>query len=70
MEGAAKCISWPFGQFSGRLVYFISLWYFLLSFSIFFPFWYIAPRTIWQPCSKAQNVIASLCTVAGAALSC
>jgi hypothetical protein len=29
-------ILWPFGIFSGH-------------FGIFFPFWYVVPRKIWQP---------------------
>jgi hypothetical protein len=29
-------ILWPFGTFHGQLVYFP-------------PFWYVAPRKIWQP---------------------
>jgi hypothetical protein len=32
----------PFGSFYGKFLYF---W----SFGIFFPFWYAAPRKIWQP---------------------
>jgi hypothetical protein len=30
--------------FYGNLVHFVAIWY------IFFPFWYVAPRKIWQPC--------------------
>jgi hypothetical protein len=29
-----------------------SSWY----FGIFFPFWYFAPRKIWQPCTWQQKV--------------
>jgi hypothetical protein len=30
--------------------YFMAIWYILWSFGIFFPFWYVVPRKIWQPC--------------------
>jgi hypothetical protein len=30
---------WPFGIFCGH-------------FGIFFPFWYLEPRKIWQPCVR------------------
>jgi hypothetical protein len=33
---AVLCILYKFGTFCGHLVY-------------FFPFWYVAPRKIWQP---------------------
>jgi hypothetical protein len=33
-----------FGTFCGHLVYFMAIR------KIFFPFWYIVPRKIWQPC--------------------
>jgi hypothetical protein len=33
----------------GHLVYFVAIWYILLPFGIFFPFWYVVPRQIWQP---------------------
>jgi hypothetical protein len=32
-----------FGKFHGHLVYFMVTWVY------FFPFWYFAPRKIWQP---------------------
>jgi hypothetical protein len=35
------------------LVYFRAIWYILWSFGIFygifFPFWYVEPRKLWQP---------------------
>jgi hypothetical protein len=40
-------ISLPFDIF-----YVWSLGIFCGLFGIFFPFWYVAPRKIWQPCSK------------------
>jgi hypothetical protein len=46
-----------FGIFCGHLVYFVAIWYILwpfgiptlCTFGIFFPFWYVGPRKIWQP---------------------
>jgi hypothetical protein len=35
----------PFGRFCVNLVCFIVIWY-------IFPPWNVAPRKIWQPCSK------------------
>jgi hypothetical protein len=37
------------GIFYGYLVYFVFIWYILWLFGIFFPFWYVVPRKIWQP---------------------
>jgi hypothetical protein len=34
----------PFGAFT-------TIWYILWLFGIFFPFWYVVARKIWQPCS-------------------
>jgi hypothetical protein len=42
-------ILWSFGLFYGTLVYFVVIKSVLLLFGIFFPYWYIAPRKIWQP---------------------
>jgi hypothetical protein len=42
-----------FWYFYVRFVYFTAKWYILWSFGtfgIFFPFWYVVPRKIWQPC--------------------
>jgi hypothetical protein len=39
-----------FGIFYGHLVYFMVIWYTCWSFGIFFPFWYVLPRKIWQLC--------------------
>jgi hypothetical protein len=35
----------PFGVFYGHLVYFVVIWYVYI-----FPFWYVTPTKIWQPC--------------------
>jgi hypothetical protein len=43
---------WSFGPFYDHLVYFVAIWYNLWTFGIFFPFWYVVPRKIWQPCSE------------------
>jgi hypothetical protein len=42
-------ILWSFGIFCGHLEYIICghLEYFV----VIFPFWYVVPRNIWQPCS-------------------
>jgi hypothetical protein len=45
------------GIFYGHFVYFTAIWYtlwpyvtyILWLFGIFFPFWYVSPRKIWQP---------------------
>jgi hypothetical protein len=42
----------PFGLFQGHLVYFEAVLSTLWPFGIFFPFWYVAPRKIWQPCLR------------------
>jgi hypothetical protein len=42
-------ILWPFGILHDHLVYVMAIWYTLHSFGIFFPFWFIVPRKIWQP---------------------
>jgi hypothetical protein len=34
------------------LLYYVALWYILWLFGIFFPFWTIVPRQIWQPCFR------------------
>jgi hypothetical protein len=41
-----------FGTFCVHLVHIGMSW----LFGIFFPFWYVVPRKIWQPCLKL-NVI-------------
>jgi hypothetical protein len=38
------------------LVYFVALWDILWLFGVFFLFWYVVPRKIWQPCSEAFSV--------------
>jgi hypothetical protein len=35
--------------FYGHLAYFTAIWYILWPFGIFFPFWYVVQRKIWQP---------------------
>jgi hypothetical protein len=44
------------GKLYGHFVYFTSIWYILWpfgifcgTFGIFFPFWYVVARKIWQP---------------------
>jgi hypothetical protein len=41
---------WPFGLFYGHFVYFMVVWYVWGSLGIFFPFWYVVQRKIWQHC--------------------
>jgi hypothetical protein len=41
----------PFGTLYGHLAYFVANCYILWLFSMFFPFWYVVPRKIWQPWS-------------------
>jgi hypothetical protein len=59
---------WRFMQwkilFYGHLAHFTDFCYILWTFGIvrgnlayFSPFWYLAPRKIWQPCTQAQKVI-------------
>jgi hypothetical protein len=48
-------ISWPLGPIYGHLVYFVAIWYLVWLIGIFFPFWYVVQRKIWQPCLKAAN---------------
>jgi hypothetical protein len=33
------------GIFNGHLVYSTTIWYILWSFGIFFPFWYVVPKS-------------------------
>jgi hypothetical protein len=40
----------PIGKFYGHFGTFCG------PFGIFFPFWFIVPRKIWQPCLKAVTV--------------
>jgi hypothetical protein len=42
------------GIFYGHLVYFVVILYILWLFGIFLPFWYVVPRKVWQPCTKAR----------------
>jgi hypothetical protein len=43
-------------HFNGHLAYFTSIWYIFWPFGIFFPFWYVVPRKIWQPwCDAAAR---------------
>jgi hypothetical protein len=39
---------WEKSLFYEFLVYFVSIWY------IFPPFWYVAPKKIWQPCLQTN----------------
>jgi hypothetical protein len=43
------------GIFYGHLVYFAAIWYILQPFGIFFPFWLVAPRKIWQSWRRAER---------------
>jgi hypothetical protein len=43
--------------FCGHLVYFVAIWYILWPFDIFFLFWYVAARKIWQPWPVATFAI-------------
>jgi hypothetical protein len=48
----------PNGIFYGHLVHFVAIWY------IFCPFWYSAPRKIWQPCNHVvlqKRIVLSTC---------
>jgi hypothetical protein len=40
-----------FCLFYGHLVYFVAIWYTLWLLGIFFPFWDVVRRKIWQPWS-------------------
>jgi hypothetical protein len=47
-------------KFYGHLVYFSAILYILWPFGmfcghigVFFPFWYVVSRNIWQPCFMA-----------------
>jgi hypothetical protein len=42
-------ILWSIGTFCGQLVHFVVNWYILRSNGIFFTFWYVVQRKIWQP---------------------
>jgi hypothetical protein len=37
-------------HFYRHLINFMAIWYLLWSFVIFFTFWCVVPRRIWQPC--------------------
>jgi hypothetical protein len=60
-------ILWPNGIFYVQMVYFIAKWYILwppiwymyilYSFCIFFPFWYVVPGKIWQPCVNIVEIV-------------
>jgi hypothetical protein len=39
----------PNGLFYGHLVQFVVIWY------LFYPFWYVVLRKIWQPCAMGHN---------------
>jgi hypothetical protein len=45
---------WPFGLFYIHFVYFVAIWYILWLFGIFFLFWYVVQRKIWQPCARRK----------------
>jgi hypothetical protein len=57
---------WTFGTLCGNLPYFMAIWHILSSFIILSPFWYIAWRKIWQPCSSIQlqiYILARACII-------
>jgi hypothetical protein len=39
--------------FAATLVY--AVWSILWLFGILFPFWYVVPRKIWQPCRELRH---------------
>jgi hypothetical protein len=49
-------IFWTFDLFYGHLEYFMDIWYlyFVVTWEIF-PFCYVVPRKIWQPCRALVN---------------
>jgi hypothetical protein len=44
------CLLFAIWSFCGHMLYFVDIYYFLWLFGIFFKFWYVVPRQIWQPC--------------------
>jgi hypothetical protein len=47
----------PFGLFYVIWYIFVANWYiYCMSFGIFSPFWYVAPRKIWQPWSQDVEI--------------
>jgi hypothetical protein len=46
-----KMLVYFMDTFYGLLLYFMGIWCSSWYFGIFFPFWYFAPRKIWQPCT-------------------
>jgi hypothetical protein len=48
-NGRCWCILCPFGTFYGHLPYFKDIWYISRLNWIFFLFWYVEARKIWQP---------------------
>jgi hypothetical protein len=52
LDGKFVCISWSFGIFIAILVKYVANLYFCGHFGIFFPFWFVVPRKIWQPCLR------------------
>jgi hypothetical protein len=49
--------------FLGQMVLFMATWYILRSFGIFFPFWCVVPRKIWQPWCGDDKLCEHLCPV-------
>jgi hypothetical protein len=52
--GSICYILWPFGTFYGHLVYYDVIWYIMWYLVYIFPFWYVAPRIIWQSCCTLE----------------
>jgi hypothetical protein len=48
--------------FYGYLEYFIDLCYILRPFVIFFPFWYVVARKIWQPLQLTSLPLVTDCS--------
>jgi hypothetical protein len=36
-------------------MYLMAIWYFCAHFGMFFPFWFVLRRKIWQPCFKFHS---------------
>jgi hypothetical protein len=45
------------GKFNILVVYLTAIWYILWLFGIFFPFWCVVTRKIWQPWSHSQEYV-------------
>jgi hypothetical protein len=50
LEGLEIGIFYGHLEYDTHLVYLKDILYIFWSFGTFFPFWYVVPRKIWQPC--------------------